>query len=260
MEQDRSKKWSYMETQVLEGKNCIVTGANRGIGRVIVESFVAEGANVWACSRTASSAFEEDMRNLQEQYGVWIEPVYFDLNSEEEMKQALSHIRKEKKSIDVLVNNAGMPYGALLQMTPMKDLKEVFQVNYFSQIYLMQLVSKIMIRQKSGSIINMASVGGIETNPGYLAYGSSKAALIWATQSIAKELGRYHIRVNAVAPGLTETEMGHYKSEEELQKVIDRTGMQRMARPEEIADAVVYLASGHSSFVNGQVLRVDGGR
>lgn len=249
-----------METRLLEGYNCIITGSNRGIGRNIVEKFAASGANIWACARRTSSEFEQDMQDLAKQYQVTIEPVYFDLNSEDEIKQAISMIRKTKKSVDVLVNNAGMPYGALLQMTPLKDLKEVFQVNYFSQIYIMQLVSKIMMRQDHGSIINMASVGGIETNPGYLAYGSSKAALIWATRSIAKELGRYHIRVNAVAPGLTETEMGHYKSEEELQKVIDRTGMQRMARPEEIADAVLFLASKQASFVNGEVLRVDGGR
>ena len=249
-----------METRLLEGYNCIITGSNRGIGRNIVEKFAANGANIWACARRISSEFEQDMQNLAKRYQVTIEPVYFDLNAEDEIKQAVSMIRKTKKSVDVLVNNAGMPYGALLQMTPLKDLKEVFQVNYFSQVYIMQLVSKIMMRQDHGSIINMASVGGIETNPGYLAYGSSKAALIWATQSIAKELGRYHIRVNAVAPGLTETEMGHYKSEEELQKVIDRTGMQRMARPEEIADAVLFLASKQASFVNGEVLRVDGGR
>ena len=249
-----------MEARLLEGYNCIITGSNRGIGRNIVEKFAANGANIWACARRTSSKFEQDMQNLAERYQVTIEPVYFDLNSEDEIKQAISMIRKTKRPVDVLVNNAGMPYGALLQMTPMKDLKEVFRVNYFSQIYIMQLVSKIMMRQNHGSIINMASVGGIETNPGYLAYGSSKAALIWATQSIAKELGRYHIRVNAVAPGLTETEMGHYKSEEELQKVIGRTGMQRMARPEEIADAVLFLASEQASFVNGEVLRVDGGR
>ncbi len=249
-----------METRLLEGYNCIITGSNRGIGRNIVEKFAANGANIWACARRISSEFEQDMQDLAKRHQVTIEPVYFDLNSEDEIKQAISMIRKAKRPVDVLVNNAGMPYGALLQMTPMKDLKEVFQVNYFSQIYIMQLVSKIMMRQDHGSIINMASVGGIETNPGYLAYGSSKAALIWATQSIAKELGRYHIRVNAVAPGLTETEMGHYKSEEELQKVIDRTGMQRMARPEEIADAVLFLASKQASFVNGEVVRVDGGR
>ena len=145
-------------------------------------------------------------------------------------------------------------------MTPMKKLKEVFEVNYFSQIYIMQLVSRYMMRQKKGSIINLASVGGIEVNEGYLAYGSSKAALIWATKCLAKEMGPYHIRVNAVAPGLTQTNMGNYKSEEELEKVVDRTALRRMAEPEEIAKAILYLASEDASFVTGHVLRIDGGR
>ena len=124
----------------------------------------------------------------------------------------------------------------------------------------MQLVSRYMMRQKSGVIINMASVGGIETNPGYLAYGSSKAALIWATKCVAKELGTYGVRVNAVAPGMTNTSMGNYKSEEDLHKVIDATSLKRMADPEEIAKGIVYLASDDASFVTGHILVIDGGR
>ena len=145
-------------------------------------------------------------------------------------------------------------------MTPISKLKEVFEINYFSQILMMQLVSRYMIRQKFGSIVNMASVGGIETNPGYLAYGSSKAALIWATKCIAKELGSYGIRVNAVAPGMTDTQMGHYKTEEELKKVIDSTSLKRFASAEEIANGIAFLASDLSSFTTGHVLVIDGGR
>ena len=125
---------------------------------------------------------------------------------------------------------------------------------------MMQLISRYMIRQKSGSIINMASVGGIETNPGYLAYGSSKAALIWATKCVAKELGPYNIRVNAVAPGMVETQMGHYKSEEELSKVVGQTSLRRMGNTDEIANGIAYLASDLSSFTTGHVLVIDGGR
>ncbi len=145
-------------------------------------------------------------------------------------------------------------------MTSIDSLKDIFEVNYFAPIELMQLVSRQMIRQKSGVIINMASVGGIEAQPGYLAYGSSKSSLIWATRSIAKELAPYGIRVNAIAPGLIKTDMGLYKSDEELRKTIERTPMKRMGLPEDISSAAVYLASDMSSFMTGQVMQIDGGR
>lgn len=244
----------------LKGKNAILTGSNRGIGKATLEALAQNGVNVWACARQENPEFEKQIKTLEEQYQVWIKPVYFDLSDESEIKRGIQSIIKEKKPIDILVNNAGIPYGGLFHMTSMEKLKEVFEINYFSQIYIMQLVSRAMMRQKQGSIINMASVGGIEVNEGYLAYGSSKAALIWATQCLAKEMGPYNIRVNAVAPGLTETNMGNYKSTEELEKVKNRTALRRMAEPEEIAQAVLYLASDQSSFVTGHILRIDGGR
>lgn len=245
---------------LLDGKNAIVTGARRGIGRAVVEVLAENGANIWACAREQDEAFEADMAGLAGRCGPWVRPVYFDLADEGQTKEGVKSILKEKLAVDVLVNVAGVAHGGLLSMTPMSKLKEVFEVNFFAQVLVMQLVSKQMMRQKSGSIINLASVGGIEANPGYLAYGSSKAALIWTTRSVAKELAPFQIRVNAVAPGLTETRMGNYREEEELEKVLARTPMRRMARPSEIADAVLYLASDMSSYVTGHVLVVDGGR
>lgn len=244
----------------LRGKNAILTGSNRGIGKATLEALAQNGVNVWACARQESPEFVTHIKELEEEYQVWIKPVYFDLAEETLIQQRIQMIIKEKKSIDILINNAGVPFGGLFQMTSMKKIKEVFEVNYFSQIYIMQLVSRYMMRQKKGSIINLASVGGIEVNEGYLAYGSSKAALIWATKCLAKEMGPYHIRVNAVAPGLTQTNMGNYKSKEELEKVVDRTALKRMAEPEEIAKAILYLASDDASFITGHILRIDGGR
>ena len=244
----------------LKGKNVVVTGARRGIGLAIVKAFANEGANIWACARQPDEDFEKALHQLEQEYGVWAKPVYFDLRSEHEVKAAIQGISKEKLPIDVLVNNAGVAHGGTLAMTSIDKIKEVFAVNFFSQLLLTQLTAKLMIRQKGGSIINLASVGGLETNPGYIAYGSSKAAVIWATKSLAKEYAPYHIRINAVAPGLVETEMGHYRQENELEKVLNRTPMKRMARPEEVADAVVYLASDKASYVTGHILVVDGGR
>lgn len=244
----------------LKGKNVILTGANRGIGLAILKKLAKEGCNIWTCCRTNTPETLSTFEQIARENCVWIKPIFFDLNEEESIKEGVLQILSEKKPIDVLVNNAGIPYGGLFYMTPMSKLKEVFQINYFSQIYIMQLVARYMMRQKKGCIVNMASVGGIETNAGYLAYGSSKAALIWATKSISKELGKYNIRVNAVAPGLTETQMGHYKSQKEIDKVLAVTSLGRMGTPEEIARSVCFLASEEASFITGQVLIVDGGR
>jgi 3-oxoacyl-[acyl-carrier protein] reductase len=241
-------------------KNTIITGSNRGIGAAVLEELASCGYNIWACARKPNLEFEERIKNLSEKYGVWIKPVYFELSNEDEIKAGIKSIMSEKLPIDILVNNAGMPFGGLMTMTPISKLKEVFEVNFFSHILLMQLVARVMMRQKSGCIINMASVGGIETNPGYLAYGSSKAALIWATKCVAKELGPYGVRVNAVAPGFTNTSMGHFNKDEELNKMIEKTSLRRMASPEEIAKGVAYLASDDASFVTGHVLVIDGGR
>lgn len=244
----------------LNGKNAIITGANRGIGFATLKLFAKEGCNIWACIRKPNEEFDEQIRILSSKYKVWIKTVFMDLSDENSMKAGMKDILSDKNSIDILVNNAGIAFGGLMSMTPISKLKEVFQINYFSQVFMMQLVSRIMMRQKSGCIINMASVGGIETNPGYLAYGSSKAALIWATKCIAKELGDFNIRVNAVAPGMTDTQMGHYKTQEELDLVIKKTSLGRMAHASEIAEGVCFLASEASSFVTGHVMVIDGGR
>lgn len=245
----------------LKGKTAIVTGARRGIGKIICELFAEQGIDIYACARVQNDEFESWARELALNYSVKITPVYFDLSEEESIKEGLKTILADKTSIDILVNNAGVADGSILTMTSLKRLHEVFNVNYFAPIQIMQLVARKMIKQRSGSIINIASVGGLEALPGYLSYGSSKAALIWATRSISKELGQYGIRVNAVAPGMTKTDMGgQYKTEAELQKTIERTGLRRMGEPNEIANAILFLASDKASFINGEILKVDGGR
>lgn len=242
-------------------KNVIVTGANRGIGLSIVEAFAKEECDtIWACARKKDSNFEKTLKNLASKTGVSIRPVYFDLSCEEEVKAGIKSIISEKKNIDVLVNNAGIPYGAPFNMTSTDKLREVYQINVISQVLIMQLVSRAMIKQKSGCIVNMCSVGGIETSPGYLAYGSSKAAFIWITKAAAKEFGQFGIRVNGIAPGLVDTQMGNYKSPDELQKVLDRMTIHRMGRPEEIARAVIYVTSDDAAYMTGQILVLDGGR
>lgn len=240
--------------------NAIITGSNRGIGMATLKKFAMQGINIWACMRTRDLDLEKEFEKYSQMHHIWIRPVYFDMQDEGQIKEGMRAIMSQKETVDILVNNAGIPYGGLMLMTPMDKLHDVFQVNFFSQILMMQLAAKKMIRQKSGVIINLASAGGIEANPGYLAYGSSKSAIIWATKSVARELAEFGIRVNAVAPGLTDTGMGNYKSEDELKKTLARTPLGRMARPEEIADAIYFLSSGSASYITGQILQVDGGR
>lgn len=241
-------------------KNAIITGANRGIGYEMLKVFTKAGYDVWACARRKNKEFETKIDSIAKETGALITPVYFDLNEEQQIKEGIKSILKEKKKIDVLINNAGVPYGGLLTMTPIDELRRVYNINVFAQVQIMQLVARQMMKQKSGCIINMCSVGGIETNPGYLAYGSSKAALIWITKSVSRELGPYGIRVNGIAPGLIDTDMGNYKSREELDKVLNRMSIMRMGKPAEIAKAALYIASEDAAYMTGHILIMDGGR
>ncbi len=241
-------------------KTIIITGANRGIGRASVKAFAERGYDVWACARKPGETFETDMAEESARTGAAITPVYFDLLNEEEVRSGVKQILGEKRDVDVLLNCAGIPYGGLLTMTPLEKLREVYQVNVFAQVQLMQLIARRMMRQRRGCIINLCSAGGIEAQPGYLAYGSSKAAMIWITRCVSRELGPYNIRVNGIAPGLIDTDMGGFKSETERDKVLARTSLGRLGRPEEIAAAAVYLASEDADFMTGQIMVLDGGR
>lgn len=240
-------------------KSAIITGANRGIGKELLHTFAENGYDVWACARTQSEEFERDIQRLEKKTGRKITPVYFDLSDEESVKKGIKKILAEKKQIDVLINNAGVPHGGLFTMTSLNTLREIYEINVFAQVLIMQLIARQMMRQKSGCIINMCSVVGIETEPGSLAYGSSKAALIWITKSVSKELGRYNIRVNGIAPGLVDTDMGHYNSEGELEKVLKRMSLGRMGKPEEIAKAALYMASDEAGYMTGHIMVLDGG-
>ena len=144
-------------------------------------------------------------------------------------------------------------------MTSMKVLKEVFQINFFSMVLLTQLVSKLMIRQHCGSIINMGSIAGLENFAGYTAYGSSKAAVMAFTRTIARELAPYGIRVNAIAPGLTDTRMADQMEKKAEKEIIARSNMNRLGKTEEIVNMILFLSSDNASFITGQVYRVDGG-
>ena len=244
----------------LMGKNAIITGSNRGIGRATLETFARSGVNIWACRRAISAEDERYLTNLAKEAGVWIRPVLFDLADSDSVNCGIKSIIKEQKPIDILINNAGVSYGTSLNMMKIDQMKELFHINYFAQLQIIQLVTKAMIRQKRGSVVNLGSVSGMEVYAGNLAYGSSKAAFMYATKLLAKEYAPFGIRINAVAPGTVHTDMDSARTEGQMEEVIERTALKRGADPDEIARVIKFLASDEASFLTGTVLVADGGR
>lgn len=244
----------------MDETNAIVTGASRGIGRAIVEKFAEHHINVWACASRENPDFEADMRQLQERHSVWIKPVYFDLREEEEIKEAVKSIRSSRQAVDILVNNAGISKVGTLSMMSMKTLRDVFECDFFGPVLFTQYIVKMMIPNKRGSIVNIGSVSGIYPDTGYIAYGSAKAAVLFASKVMAKELAPYRIRVNAVAPGLIDTGMVQYKDGALLDEIVENVWLKRKGTPEEIADLVYFLASQEASYLTGEVIKADGGR
>lgn len=237
---------------MLDGKVAIVTGAARGIGRTISETFAAHGAIVYAMDLRA-----DDLAWTDNFDGVKAIPL--DICDFSAVKNAVMRIKKEVGKIDVLVNNAGLISYELMQMIDYDKLRKMFDVNVIALIYLMQLVSRVMSKVQTGSIINMASMVGEKGAKGQLAYSSTKGAVIAATKSAAKELAESHIRVNAIAPGMVGTD--RFKavfSEKFSEKIVD-VPFGRLAEPRDVAGLCLYLASDMSSYMTGQVIGVDGG-
>lgn len=244
---------------LLTNKVTLVTGANRGIGKCVVETFARNGANVFACVRALQPETVGWMRALEDECGIFVKPILLDLSDEVSVKGVVREVMTVTRSLDVLVNNAGVASGSLFQMTTIAELRNLFEINFFGQIQLSQSLARLMVRNKSGSIINLVSTAAYIADPGTMAYGASKAAFARATQSMATELGASNIRVNAIAPSVTRTDMYDQMSVEARDKLINSSALKRAAEPQDIANSALFLASDLSSFITGQIVRVDGG-
>lgn len=242
---------------LLSGKVILVTGASRGIGYRMVHELAAEGAIVYANARTAG-CLDDAVREVSSLDQGQIVPIYFDVTDEGAAKAAIMRIKKEQGKLDVLVNNAGIMKDANIGMINGTQMREVFDVNVFALLSLLQLAARVMMKQKSGSIINMASIVGNYGNSGQLVYSASKGAVIAATKTAAKELAKHGIRVNAIAPGMIDTDVFRSIGEDHQKERISNIGMGRIGTPLDVAKTCVYLASDLSEYVTGQIIGVDG--
>jgi len=245
---------------LLKNKTAVVTGCNKGIGKKILEVFSANGATVFACVRNISKEFKSNINEIEQNTKNKIIPIQFDLSNESQIKEAANSILSSDKSIDILVNNAAMIHTAIFQMTSIKKLKEVFEIDFFSQTNFTQYILKSMVKNKKGSILYISSSSALDGNEGRSAYSSAKSAIITQSKVLSRELGVHNIRVNTIAPGLTDTDMMKENTTQEIIKdVISRVSLRRIAGTEEIANTALFLSSDLSSYITGQVIRVDGG-
>ncbi len=243
--------------RLLEGKVALITGTNRGIGRTLAETFARHGAIVYAGART-EGCLDAAAAELGRRCETEVCPVYFDVTDGAGMRAAFMRIKKEQQRLDVLVNNAGIMRDAVIGMVTNDMMQETFAVNVFAVAQAIQYAAKLMVPQKSGSIINISSIVGVLGNPGQMAYSASKGAVIALTKTTAKELAPSRVRVNAIAPGMIDTDMFRSVGSKRIQAYLAKIGMDRLGRPEDVANAAVFLASDLAEYVTGQILGVDG--
>ncbi|MEM8501101.1 MAG: SDR family NAD(P)-dependent oxidoreductase [Pseudomonadota bacterium] len=242
---------------LLNDKIAIVTGATRGIGLAIAEALCAQGAHVFVNGRDLG-ATQRVVDELTTK-GFKATELAFDVANSDSVAEGFKRFRKHSKVLDILVNNAGVLDDALIGMVSDEQIEQTFATNTFSVLYTCRYAARFMMRRKSGSIINLASIIGLTGNAGQTVYGGSKAAVIGITESLAKELGQEGIRVNAIAPGFIDTDMARSLPEEIFEQRIASVNMGRIGAAEEVASAVTFLASDMSSYITGQTLGVDGG-
>jgi 3-oxoacyl-[acyl-carrier protein] reductase len=239
----------------LENKKALITGALRGIGKTIADLFIAEGAEVWGLDYKTP----EDLPARVEAAKGKLHWIQLDLSQLSEIDGVIENTVKESGGFDILVNNAGITKDNLSFRMSLEEWQKVIDINLSAAFFTARTVARDMIRKRTGSIINMASVVGIHGNGGQANYSASKAGLIGVTKSLANEVASRGVRVNAIAPGYIETDMTAAVPEEARKKMTESIPMKRTGKQDDVAKAVLFFASDDSSYITGQVLPVDGG-
>ena len=244
---------------MLKDKTAVITGGVRGIGKAIAKTFCENGANVVLCYRSNDAEAEKTAEEMSG-FGTQVRIVRGDVADPETAKRIAELIKTEfDKKVDILVNNAGITNDKLMMRMDPEDFTKVINANLNGAFYMMKELSALMVKKRSGAIINMASVSGLKGNPAQVNYSASKAGIVGMTLSAAKELGRRGIRVNAIAPGFIDTDMTAVLTEEQKKSAAENITLGRMGKPQDIANAALFLASDMGSYITGQVISVDGG-
>ncbi len=241
---------------MLNGKVAVITGGSRGIGKATAQKLASLGADIAVVYRSEDAAAAELCSELQQQ-GVKAEPFKLDVSVYDDAKETVDRIIEKFGHIDILVNCAGITKDRLIAMMKEDGFDAVINVNLKGTFNMIKHCTPVFMKQRSGKIINLASVSGIIGNAGQANYSASKAGIIGLTKSVAKELAGRGVCCNAVAPGFVETEMTANLSKNN--KLVDQIPMKRMGQPEEVAELIAFLASPVSDYITGEVIKIDGG-
>jgi len=239
----------------LENKKALVTGASRGIGKAITDLFIAEGAEVWGLGTKEPAGLAERSEKAAGKLH-WISA---DLGELAALETTIENAVKESGGFDILINNAGITKDNLSFRMSMEDFRKVIDINLTAAFIVSRTVGRDMIRKKTGSIINMASVVGIHGNGGQANYAASKAGIIGLSKSLAKETASRNVRVNVIAPGFIATDMTANLPDSVKETMLEQIPLKRIGVPEDIAAAALFLASDDSAYITGQVITADGG-
>ncbi len=254
---DVTTERSAFREDLLSGKTAIVTGASRGIGAAIAQRLCGAGANVVLCSRSAE-AVTQIAETLQKK-GYTTLAMAADISQKADVEGLIEKTIAQFSQIDILVNNAGITRDTLLMRLKDEDWDAVLQTNLTGTMYCTRAVLRPMIRRKGGRIINISSVVGLTGNAGQANYAAAKAGIIGFTKATAKEVGTRGITVNAIAPGFITTDMTAQISEDNQKQLLELIPLRGFGHPEDVADAVCFLASDAARYITGQTLQVDGG-